>query len=142
MYESLVKFIATGNCGEQAAVAAYRAIEIDGSVRETTWVAGVTAPGDHAFCVVGVAGPTWKTVAAMANDVTNMFGIVIDPWMHLVCYAPQYPKVSGEKMQKWLAAGKRISWTGNDGNANGWYQPSGNYAARLLDSTLRFEKAV
>jgi hypothetical protein len=131
----------TGNCLEQAAVAAYLAVVADEANRGTTYVVEVTPPGDHTFCVVGASRrPVWRTVAEMADGRSGL-AVVIDPWMHFACYAAEYPLFAAGKLQQWLARGKRIFWRGTDMKSDGWYQPSGDYAARFLDSPLSYEAA-
>lgn len=138
MYESNAKDFATGNCGEQSAVAAYRAMVTDSASSLATYLVTVTSPGDHVFCLVGtVVPPSWTKVSEMKNAAATL--IVIDPWMHFACRASDYPARAGEKMDKWLKAGKRIYWSGNDGKKPGWYQPGGDYVARFLDSKLTYE---
>jgi len=132
----------TGNCSEQSAVAAYLAITIDWHVATSTYVVTIMPPGDHLFCVVGLTGDGWPNVAAMKSDGAGPQPIVIDPWMNFVCYASQYPEKAGDKMEKWLAVGKRIAWWGNDMKTHGWYQPGGDYVARFLDSKLKYQRAL
>lgn len=141
MFDSPISALATGNCMEQSAVAAYRAITLDGGVRNSTGVVTIKPPGDHMFCIVGLTGSLWRNVASMKNDSAIPRPIVIDPWMNLVCYASQYPDEAGSKIQKWLSVGKRIFWWGNDQNRIGWYQPGGDYVDRFLDSNLGYEPA-
>jgi hypothetical protein len=133
-------FESTGNCGEQSAVAAYLAIKADSTNRATTYLVKVTKPGDHVFCVVDADGqPTWRTVGDMKTAIDSTFFIVIDPWMNFACLAPEYPDMAADKMNKWLARGKRIYWEGNNCKSPGYYQPGGDYIARFRDSRLAYE---
>ena len=142
MKEDNMLYVATGNCGEQAAVAAFLAITADRSIQAKTYLVTVCPPGDHVFCVTNLAtaaAPSWKTVADMENDLG--FGIIIDPWMNFVCDVYEYKKKAKERMDRWLSKGKRIWWQGNNGKYGGWYQPGGDYVARFLDSRLMYEAA-
>jgi len=137
--------LATGNCGEQAAVAAFLAIKSDPNVKAKTYLVTVCPPGDHVFCVTDLStAPSWKNVADMVKDFGNCFGIVIDPWMNFACHVSEYEQEAEKKMKQWLSKGKRIWWQGNDvkNPKVGWYQPGGDYVARFLDSPLTYEKAA
>lgn len=133
---------AAGNCLEQSDVAVFLSCKADKGSNRTTYLVKVNPPGDHGFCIVGASKkPSWTSVESMSNDVSSDSIIVIDPWMHFVCKATEYPRKASEKMQQWLGRGKRIFWNGNDTNSSGWYQPGGDYVARFLDSKLSYESA-
>ena len=133
-----------GNCSEQSDVAAYLAIGLDRSIRDLTYIAELSNPGDHVFCVILRRSdpPSWRNVAEMIGGCTDALAFILDPWMNLSCYAASYRGMASAKMNKWLGQGKRIDWAGKDGKTGGWYQPGGDYLESFLYSPLKYEKAI
>lgn len=129
---------ASGNCMEMAAVSAAIAIDDYHFAGEWLYMAMITAPGDHAFCVVSMRKPTWASADAMTGTSGASGAYVIDPWLHTACPAEEYWAAAQARVAKWSQVGKRIAWAGIDGNDLGWYDPQGDYAAAFGTSPLGF----
>jgi len=120
-----------GNCGEQAALSAWYALKTEFIRRDLIYIATITNPGDHVFCLVTdrpIANPpqAYASVRAFcgANDAPNY--LVIDPWLNTSSAGDQYLLRAGQKLEEWQQDGKRVGWAhGRQGN--GWYPPAGEY---------------
>ncbi|MGE0425754.1 MAG: hypothetical protein AB7O88_26070 [Reyranellaceae bacterium] len=120
-----------GNCGEQAALAAWFLLKSEFLRRNRIYTVEITHPGDHALCLVSQApipeaGRTFASVGQFVRSSVARSYLVIDPWLNTCCSADQYLLMGGQKLDKWQADGKRVSWhAGSQGP--GWYPPGGEY---------------
>ena len=134
---------AAGNCVEMAAVAAALAIDRHHVPGHAVYLASITRPGDHVFCVVSPKAPTWPNVMAMAPDAPVASGaFVIDPWLNTACPGEDYKWAAFTKIGEWSRDGKRIAWSGVNGNALGWWEPTGSYFDCFMHSELIFISAT
>lgn len=134
---------AAGNCVEMAAVAAALAIDRHHVPGHAVYLASITRPGDHVFCVVSSKAPTWPNVMAMAPDAPVASGaFVIDPWLNTACPGEDYKWAAFTKIGEWSCDGKRIAWSGVNGNALGWWEPTGSYFDCFMHSELIFISAT
>lgn len=132
----------SGNCEEMADVAAYLAISEFQVPADQVYIGMVTYPGDHVFCLAGADSEPddWTCL----NDMESKPGpqaYVIDPWLHVACHAKLYPEFAERMLRKWHREGKRVGWSGKDGQQDGWYAPSGTYAKSFPTAPLTFKHA-
>lgn len=130
----------SGNCDEMSSLSAYYA-EVDYHVpRAQLYVAELSAPADHVFCVVADDKPSvpasFTTVLAFTQDPRAKEWLIIDPWLHVCCRVKDYLTKGGEKLEKWAADGKRISWSHPTQGA-GWWPPNGDYKARFAEGGVK-----
>lgn len=131
----------SGNCQEQAALAAWHLLKSEFLPRNRIHIVSITHPGDHVFCLVsGVPIPeTARHFASVSQFVQARVApsyLVIDPWLNTCCSADQYLLRGGQKLDKWQAAGKRVSWhAGSQGP--GWYPPGGEYKTTFGQAPLQ-----
>jgi hypothetical protein len=129
---------ASGNCMEMAAVSAVIAIDDYHFVPDWLYMGVINPPGDHAFCLLSMRKPGWDTPSDMVGGSGGGVAYVIDPWLNTVCPAEEYWAAVQMRVAKWSAAGKRICWSGVDGNHLGWYDPGGPYAVAFAGSPLSY----
>ncbi len=121
-----------GNCGEQAALAAWYVLKSEFVRRDRIYIATINNPGDHVFCVVSelpipAGGQNYASVREFCGARVAASYLVIDPWLNTSCAADQYLVLGRQKLNKWQTDGKRVCWhAGCQGP--GWYPPAGEYA--------------
>jgi hypothetical protein len=126
----------SGNCYERACLAAFVASEL---LYTGIYVAGISSPGDHAFCLVGGGIPAWKTAEQMDGAVSTAW--VLDPWAATFCPVAEYPSKFLAMMGTWTARGMRIFFHNN--TFNGWIEPSNKaYLTGFLEGPLNFTAAT
>jgi hypothetical protein len=129
----------SGNCMEMACVAGMIAVDGANCQRSTVYMGEIHPAGDHAFCIVSDKKPQWAMASEMVRGSSGASpAIVIDPWLNTTCFADEYWAAAKLKVQKWSMVGKRIAWSGPDGNAPGWYDPLGPYSEAFGSSPLKF----
>jgi hypothetical protein len=125
-----------GNCGEMAILACHYAAK---KGIKNAWVARVSRPGDHEFCLLDppATPPAWNSLEEMTSAIgDNATCWVVDPWAGTCCKAGCYCEQFCQKMGIWTQQGKRIrlpdsSWT--DPNNNG-------YLKDFYTSTLEYQQ--
>jgi hypothetical protein len=122
-----------GNCAEMAIYAAMLASRNSGA-QGAIYVARMKAPGDHIFCVIA------KQPKPPQKPLTNLFSldrykdwIVIDPWLNICCFGPNYLNALNAQLQRWAGKGKRILWK------EAWHNPLGSYKDALSNSEVSFK---
>lgn len=130
----------SGNCGEMAALSAYYALKINFTRRDLLFVGCLGGKGDHAFCLVAQESIASSVIkyASLAEFISLKAAkswLMIDPWLNTACYANDYLTQSGNKLEKWAADGKRVSWHGGS-QGPGWYVPNGEYKTEFGKATL------
>ncbi|MFL0810105.1 MAG: hypothetical protein K6L76_06800 [Agarilytica sp.] len=131
-----------GNCTEMAYVA-FRKVKLLGEPRENVMIGTITGRGDHVFCYVSSGGnPSLRSGGSRVTSVKQMRGegIVIDPWMNIVCTAQNYELTARAKLRKWQQDGKRILVAKKEGGQSigYWASPQGTYQTNFLNGTLVF----
>ena len=128
------------NCGEMATLAFYKVRE-RGENKEHVMLGRLSGKGDHVFCYVSAQGnPSRRglmtSVEAMTGD-----GLVIDPWLNVVCTAANYKTQAIEKFRKWQTEGKRILVL-KDASQDKvyWASPLGSYLTNFLQQPLVFSQ--
>jgi hypothetical protein len=129
-----------GNCWEMAAVAGWCINSWFSIPFDHIFMASVTNPGDHAFCVCTLDTLPTKLQFASVTDFTKYWyaykWLVIDPWLNTACTVRDYLEQTGQKLEKWGREGKRVSWTGGSLGA-GWYPPQGEYKDAFAISSVK-----
>lgn len=124
------------NCGELAQVGSYLAI-MEGLDPAMIRIACLTAPGDHAFCMIGDGAKLNSLHGKQVHQLgtcprEDIFAI--DAWANICVEYRWYPHYFTEKMKKWLREGKRVAWQG------GFTEPYQPYAKAFLQSQLIMTK--
>jgi len=129
-----------GNCREMAAVSGYLMLR-RGRSHNQVFVGIITPPGDHMFCAVSLNSipPMWPRPGTMVRGTQSSNTWIIDPWLHVCCEAEDYWEKAREKVVKWGRDGKRIFW-GSGSQGLGWYNPNGEYAVKLGEAPLTWER--
>lgn len=144
--ELVAKKVAGLNCGELAAIAAFRAWEKRGSPATVAdiAVAKLADPADHGWCMVG---PPAALAAVGGKSITDLKGFshaagdpwVVDAWTNLCLPIGGFHDAVREKAKRWMDGGKRISWGGLSGAAKGWYPPLGDYIAAFIAAKVSLQ---
>lgn len=128
-----------GNCGEMAALSAYWSLKTELIRRDHIYVGAVTAPGDHAFCLVAgvqiTKGLRFASVKEFTRSSSARAWVIIDPWLNVACSADRYLIEGGQKLDKWTSDGKRICWHGG-ADKWGWYAPNGDYKDKFTEAPV------
>ena len=131
-----------GNCVHYAMLSGFflKRLGVD---RAEVWLAGIESPGDHAFCVVGEFVPAaWTSVATMVLRPARPKACwIVDGSLNVCCDSRDYPRLAQTALNRWLSVGKRIYWTGTDGNRKGWYEPGKDYSDGFLRGPLVFHNS-
>jgi len=109
------KGIKSGNCWEQACVAAWGAKHYGFT---NSFTCTISDPGDHVFALVDYKKPAWKTASDMKTAGGE--GWIVDPWANTCCRPNEYVDRFTAKMQKWASEGKRIWYDSKANNFTGW----------------------
>ena len=115
-----------GNCGEMCYLSCFMAQKSKAPI----WMVTIDDPGDHQFCILGVAKPTAKSVAEMSAMGDDSW--VLDPWAGIVCRPGEFRQEFIGKMVKWTSRGKRVGLV-NAGHTYDWHAPSGD---KYLDAHM------
>jgi len=135
----------SGNCGEMAvlsALSASRDYHID---RSRIYLGWVHAPGDHAFCLIvpqqiAPSFLNWPSLAGFVHSGSVVADWAIcDPWLNVACGVSDYLTKGEQKLNKWAAEGKRISWCLPGQEASSWCSPSGVYKEKLREAPVELE---
>ena len=129
----------SGNCDEMSTMSAYYAYSDCLVAKDRLFIADVTQPADHVFCVVTDGTPMTKSsfgsVTEFTTDAAAKKWLVIDPWLHVCCHGGDYLTKGNGQLNKWDSDGKRISWAyGSQGR--GWYPAGGEYKDRFADGPV------
>jgi len=117
----------SGNCFEMAILSAYYAWSFYHIDRSRIYIAGVLAPGDHAFCLIAPVqiAPSCLQFGSVTDFVDSGSVVkwaICDPWLNVACGASDYLTNGGQKLDKWAAEGKLIGWNGRWSEADGLYK--------------------
>lgn len=121
-YAVAVKKAEAGNCHAMATLALCYLLYYE--VFPLTLVE-LEDPGDHTFLIVG-SDEKYSTIGDMINDHLENWGagvFICDPWANLACPAARYKIDWQEKMQKWSAHKKQVSYQGEGETRSAWIDP-------------------
>jgi len=130
----------SGNCDEMSSLSAYYAEQDYHVDKDRLYIAELSKPADHVFCVITDGKPvtqaTFATVLDFTRDGRAKDWLIIDPWLHVCCRGKDYLTKGGEKLEKWGSVGKRVSWT-HPTQGWGWYPPNGDYKTRFAEGGVK-----
>ena len=130
----------SGNCRHMAALSVYYLIADKLIKPDLIYIGRLKRPGDHAFCLVSTERMgeqvEFSSVSDLASSGSAPSWTIVDPWLNVACRANDYVTKVYQKLDKWTADGKRISWGGGKEGFPDWYVPNGEYREALVNAPL------
>jgi hypothetical protein len=132
------------NCGEQAAMAIYFAHNDYQVPLTNMWeytLTGQQSGFAHSFALFtdNIYNQGVGNVPALAN----VNGVIVDPWMNLVCFPKDYDRDARLKLEGWDKAEKRLAIIrggGNNGQAD-WVDATDSRIAEFLSGAVTGRRA-